>query len=73
MRKYLLFIPLILSGCNIGTYQGLTAEEWFNEYDYCDGELTDIQNQLSDTESELEELRDCIDDSGSWEEATNCI
>lgn len=73
--KYIFLTPLLLLGCTgMGTYEGLSAQEWYNEYQYAQSSLEDaemlnqdLQNELADTADELydanaalEEMKDCV-------------
>ena len=50
MKKLLLFLPLvlILSGCSIGNYDGLTAEEWADEYSAMEEKYQSFRNCVED-------------------------
>jgi hypothetical protein len=36
-------------------YEGYTAEEWFNEYDYCEAELDSCKSALDEANSNIED------------------
>ena len=51
------------------TYEGQTAEEWFNAYDYETARNEELENRLSDYQTALEEANNNIDDAKwyAWE------
>lgn len=76
MKIQLLFMPvLLLTACSsIGSYEGMSAEEWFNEYDVIEAENEDLQAQISDLEYERDDLQSQLDDLESvHEEMIECI
>ena len=80
MQKYLLvvilLVPLLLSGCNIGKYEGKTAEEWAdsyyeentgrvnlqNEYDDLQSEYDNLKSERDDLRNEYDDLQGCVED-----------
>jgi len=47
---------------SLGKYEGLNAEEWFNEYDYAETQIDELQTELFNTQEDLEEAENKIDD-----------
>ena len=77
MQKYFLFSFLIafvlLTACDgVGNYQGESAQYWYQEYDACDSNATDLQNQLDDAENNIEDLKSCISYSSYLYESFDC-
>lgn len=65
MKRFLLMfcVVIFLGGCsNISKYEGLTAEEWFNEYDAIEAESDGLTNQISELELERDDLQVQLDD-----------
>lgn len=67
------FILVALSGCQqLGKYDGQTAEEWFNKYDYADAEVENLRGRLSDVEAERDDWEsqyyDMESEKDDWEE-----
>ena len=50
-------------------YEGQSAEEWFNEYDYQVGVNEELENKLSDYQDALQEANDNIEEAKwyAWE------
>ncbi len=86
--KKLLIIPLLfLSGCSIGSYNGLTAEEWFDEYDSenvrnqsleyqlsdLETEKYDLQSQYDNLESDKANLENCVNSAYTKQDSDYCI
>lgn len=46
-------------------YEGQTAEEWFNAYDYETARSEELENRLSDYQTALEEANDNIEQVNS--------
>lgn len=46
-----------------GKYEGQTAEDWFNEYDYCEGSLYDSETNLNDYRDALDEANNNIEEA----------
>lgn len=67
MKKYLitLGVVVVLGGCSTNTYQGRTAEQWFNEYDKSDAETMKVKQNFND-------YVHCINYSDSLDEAQGC-
>ena len=67
----------VLSGCASSTYEGETAEYWFNMYDYSESKSIDLQGQLEDVQSELQdkeyELEEVQSELEEYEEALNKV
>lgn len=59
MHKILVLtaISLLFTGCTSGEYEGLTAEEWFNEYDAAVAENQDLTYQIEDLQNEYDNLQ----------------
>lgn len=66
MKNYIFPFTLclfFLTGCQgIGNYEGLTAEEWFNEYDVAEAKNQELKNQISDLEYEKDDFQVQLDD-----------
>lgn len=74
MKRLLIILLLFLSGCSVGTYEGLTAEEWFDEYDSIEAQNQDLRYQLSDLEMERDELQGQYDEIEAEKyELENCV
>lgn len=52
-----------------GKYEGRTAEEWFNVYDYETARNEELENRLSDYQTALEEANSNIENAKgyAWE------
>ena len=61
MKKLIFFLPLILilSGCSIGNYEGMSAEEWADESYYWENKYNNFRSCVEDYDSfDLEEKID---------------
>lgn len=57
----LLLMSIALTGCSLGTYEGRTAEEWFNAYDEADASFRELQSEKKDLENNYWNLKSCIE------------
>ncbi len=56
-----IFIILyLIFGRDIGKYEGMTAEEWFNEYDYESGRYEDLLADYEELQDEFDGLESCL-------------
>lgn len=55
---------------NIGKYEGMTAEEWFNEYDASEVQVQDLKDALQQANSNIEDANYVIDNAKSYEGAS---
>jgi Prokaryotic membrane lipoprotein lipid attachment site len=64
MKKILIVIGVmcVLSGCSIGKYEGLTAEEWFNRYDEENARYEELKTKYDELQSCAQEYPHNIED-----------
>lgn len=50
-------------------YEGQTAEEWFNDYDYCESSLSEYKDALEEANDNIDEANSKIEDAKgyAWE------
>ena len=59
-------------------YEGQTAEEWFNEYDYCESRLSNYRDALEEANNNIKEANSNIENAksyawGSYEEMGDAL
>ena len=69
--KIMGLVIVIMLGCLLfkeSKYEGMTAEEWFNAYDYesersisLEYELDDLNEEFNDLNKEYEDFKDCVE------------
>lgn len=62
-------VVVFLIGKSSAKYEGMTAKEWFDEYDYSESKLVECEEQISDYEYALDEVNSNIEDAKyyTWE------
>lgn len=65
----IVMVVVFLIAGSSAKYDGMTAEEWFNEYDSTETELQECQDNLSDYEDALDTANSNIEDAKyyAWE------
>ncbi len=70
----LIIISLLLLGCSPFEYEGLSAEEWFNNYDYQLERYDNLQDEYDNLQDEYEELQDEYDNlQDEYRRFKNCV
>lgn len=76
MKKKFIVIPLgmtILTGCSFGNYEGLTAEEWADEYYYCREDIYGKADTITGLQDEVVSLELCVLTADTLNEAQDCL
>jgi len=70
MKKIILSIVIIsllfLTGCSIGKYNGLSAEEWANKANSCEYKLDSYRTALEEANNNIEEANQIIEDAQNY-------